>query len=744
MKVKTTAVNPVLAALFAGRTADPHAVLGMHTEKNAVAVRVYDPMAETVFIRAEGKRLPMTKIRPEGLFERVFPHRQKHFAYEVEKHFADGSVFVSEDPYHFMPGIGEMDLYLFNEGEHRDIGSVMGAHVRKMGEVEGIEFTVWAPNAQRVSVVGEFNCWDGRRHMMRRMGSSGVWELFIPALRPGDLYKYEILTANGDLCLKLDPYAQWIELRPGTAGRVAPARLFAWSDAQWMEQRRKHNILEQPVSIYEVHLGSWGGPGMPPKKNPADEDEFPNYRTLAHALAKYVKKMGYTHVELLPVCEHPLDQSWGYQVAGFYAPTARYGAPEDFAYFVNYLHCHGIGVILDWVPAHFPKDAFSLGRFDGTALYEHADPRQGEHLDWGTYIFNFGRNEVRNFLIGSALCWLEKYHADGLRVDAVASMLYLNYSRNAGEWIPNKYGGNENLDAIAFLRRLNEIAHERNPGVMMVAEESTAWPGVSRPVYLGGLGFTFKWNMGWMHDMLDYYSLDPIYRSYHHSQLTFSLLYAFSENFILPLSHDEVVHGKRSLLNRMPGDYEQKFANLRAFFASMMTHPGKKLLFMGGEFAQWIEWNCMKDLDWLLLQYPHHAQMQLLNAELNHFYRNEPCLWEDDFSSNGFQWIDGGNVLQSVVSYIRWNKAHDDALVTVLNLTPVVRDNFTMGVPFPGEWREVFNTDSVRFGGTGLLNSGVMATTPGEYHGQPQHLTLRLPWLAAVFLKPVSPPKKKK
>ena len=740
MKKKITA-DPALTALFAGKTADPHAVLGMHTVRNAVIIRVYDPAAETVFIRADGKSLSMKKTHPEGLFELSFPGRKKHFDYAVEKHFADGSTFVSEDPYHFMPGVGEMDLYLFNEGEHHQIYDVLGAHIRKMGEVEGVLFAVWAPNAQRVSVVGDFNCWDGRRHMMRRMGSSGVWELFIPSLQAGDLYKYEILTSTGALAIKLDPYAQWTELRPGNAGRIPQAQPFEWHDSEWMEKRKQLNILEQPVSIYEVHLGSWGGPGLPPRKkikgaDGKETEEFPNYRELAESLAAYVRKMGYTHVELLPVCEHPLDQSWGYQVTGFYAPTARYGTPEDFAYFVDVMHRNGIGVILDWVPAHFPKDAFSLGRFDGTALYEHADPRQGEQLDWGTYVFNFGRNEVRNFLIGSALYWLKKYHADGLRVDAVASMLYLNYSRKEGEWIPNRYGGNENLEAIAFLRRLNELAHELFPGIMMVAEESTSWPGVSRPVYLGGLGFTFKWNMGWMHDMLDYYSLDPVYRSYHHSQLTFSLLYAFTENFVLPLSHDEVVHGKKSLLNRMPGDYEQKFANLRAFFAGMMTHPGKKLLFMGGEFAQWIEWNCMQPLDWNLLEYPRHEEMQRLSAELNQFYRNEPCLWEDDFTGNGFQWIDGGDCQQSVISYIRWNKDHSDALVAVLNLTPVVRDNFTMGVPFPGKWREVINTDERRFGGTGLLNSEPMQTEPGLFHGQPQHITLRLPWLGAVFLKP--------
>jgi len=731
--------NSPFQALFEGRMADPHSVLGMHTEKNSVVIRVYDPEAESVSILACGKRTPMEKTAPEGLFSLSFPRRKSHFAYEVEKTFPGGASFVSEDPYHFLPGIGEMDLYLFNEGKHQRIYDVLGAHPRKMGDVEGVLFAVWAPNAQRVSVVGDFNCWDGRRHMMRRMGVSGVWELFIPALQPGDLYKFEIRTVSGDIITKLDPYAQHTELRPGNAGRIPSAAAFPWTDSAWMKSRQKKNVLNQPVSIYEVHLSSWRGPGLPelsPVSNdPANRDDFHNYRELAHALAEYVLEMGYTHIELLPVCEHPLDQSWGYQVTGFYSPTARHGSPEDFAYFVNHMHENGIGVILDWVPAHFPKDSFSLGRFDGTALYEHADPRQGEQRDWGTYIFNFGRNEVRNFLTGSALYWFERFHVDGLRVDAVASMLYLDYSRKSDEWIPNRYGGNKNLEAISFLRGLNELTHELFPGIMMVAEESTAFPGVSRPVYLGGLGFTFKWNMGWMHDTLEYYSLDPIYRSFNHSQITFSLLYAFSENFILPLSHDEVVHGKRSLLNRMPGDYEQKFANLRALYAGMTTHPGKKLLFMGGEFAQWIEWNCNQGLDWNLLEYPKHREMKALCAALNHFYRSEPCLWENDFEPGGFQWIDGGDSHQSVLSYIRWNKARTDAVVVVLNLTPVVRDRFTMGVPLPGEWVEVLNTDRAVFGGTNLLNEKTMKTHPGIFHGQPQHITLRLPWLSAVILK---------
>lgn len=488
------------------------------------------------------------------------------------------------------------------------------------------------------------------------------------------------------------------------------------------------------MNIYEVHLSSWQGPGLR-KLNPDNENDFHSYRELAHALGAYIAEMGYTHIELLPVCEHPLDQSWGYQVTGFFAPTARYGTPMDFAYFVDYMHSLGIGVIMDWVPAHFPKDSFSLGRFDGTALYEHADPRQGEHRDWGTYIFNFGRTEVCNFLMGSALYWLDKFHIDGLRVDAVASMLYLDYSRESGEWIPNKYGGNENLEAIAFLKHLNELTHELFKGTYMIAEESTAWPGVSRPVYLGGLGFTFKWNMGWMHDTLEYFSLDPIYRSFSHSKLTFSLLYAFSENFVLPLSHDEVVHGKKSIIGRMPGDYQQQFANLRALYSYMLTHPGKKLVFMGAEIAQMIEWNSNQGLDWNLLDFPMHRKFREMMCELNRFYAGTPALWEDDFTPRGFEWIDGGDYNQSIISYIRWDKARKEPVVIIINLTPVVRDNFTLGIPLPGKWIEVFNSDDPNYGGTGIMNPKVLTTTHGLYHGQKQSVTLRLPWLGAVILR---------
>ena len=726
------------APLLNGVISDPHSLLGMHTVPEGVTIRVYDPVPEKIFVHCEGRILPMEKILEEGLYELTFPGRKEHFNYSLEKIFAGGERFIAEDPYHFLPGVGEMDLYLFNEGKHRKLHDFLGAHVHYMGSVRGVLFALWAPNAKRVSVIGDFNCWDGRRHRMRLLGASGVWELFIPGLCPGDLYKYEILTSDDRICAKLDPCAQWTEMRPGNAARVPVTDEFAWEDACWMAERSRKEWKKSPLNIYEVHLGSWGGPGSCPGKG-GEKNVFPNYRQIAHKLASYVREMHYTHVELLPVFEHPLDQSWGYQVSGFYAPTSRYGTPEDFAYFVNHMHKNGIGVILDWVGAHFPKDEFSLGRFDGTALYEHADPRQGEQPDWGTYIFNFGRNEVRNFLIGSALCFLGKYHIDGLRADAVASMLYLDYSRKEGEWITNAYGGNINLEAVAFLQELNETVHNHFPGVLMAAEESTSYPGVTLPVLEGGLGFTFKWNMGWMHDTLDYYALDPIHRKFHHSMLTFTLEYAFQEDYILVLSHDEVVHGKKSLINRMPGEYEQKFASLRVYYCGMMAHPGKKLLFMGGEFGQWIEWNCMQDLDFHLLDYPSHARLRQMNIALNDFYRNEPAFWELDHSPEGFEWIDGGNEEQSVVSFFRWNREHTDGVLVILNLTPVCRENFSIGVPFSGIWKECFNSDELSFGGKGIVNREELLSSPGMFHGQEQYITLHLGGLSALYLKRVNP-----
>jgi len=726
-----------LSMLLEGRLADPHSILGMHRDDqlDAVIVRCYDPGAATVTLLRGNSRIKMAKIEKSGLFAVKFPGERNLFAYKIEKTFDDGQIFTSEDPYCFLPGVGEMDTYLFNQGEHQRIYEILGAHPRSFGEVKGVVFAVWAPTAERVSVVGGFNCWDGRRHMMRVIGSSGIWELFIPGLLDGDIYKYEIRAANGDIFLKLDPYAYRIEMRPKSAGIICDTTHFSWDDGEWMNQRKSRNWHESPISIYEIHLGTWRHPSLRPIDG-SNEDDFHNYRELAHALADYVIEMGYTHVELLPISEHPFDQSWGYQVSGFYAPTARYGTPEDFVYFVNYLHNKGIGVFLDWVPAHFPKDAFSLGRFDGTALYEHADPRQGEHKDWGTYIFNFGRHEVRNFLMGNALFWMEKYHIDGLRVDAVASMLYLNYSRDDGDWIPNKYGSNENLDAISFIKRLNELTHGLHPGTLMFAEESTAWPMVSRPVYLGGLGFDFKWNMGWMHDTLEYFKDDPVFRSYSHGKITFSMLYAFSENFILPFSHDEVVHGKRSLLDKMPGDYTLKFANLRCMLSYMITHPGKKLLFMGCEIAQWTEWRDKGSLDWNILEYPSHSSIKKMVADLNCLYRENSSLWEDDFSPNGFEWIDGSDYQQSIIAYVRWNKNHSIPVVAVMNFTPVPRYDYNLGVPWGGRWKEIFNSDRAEYGGWGNINNYAIDAYDGLCHNKPHHVNIKLPSLGVVILKP--------
>lgn len=728
-----------IAALLGGWCRDPHAVLGMHHAGGDIVVRVFDPYALSIRLVWDHGSAEMVKMSPEGLFVLGFPGHSHHFAYQLEKHF-DHGVFTAEDSYCFLPQIGELDLHLFNEGTHENVYEFMGAHLRDAGGVPGVVFCVWAPNAERVSVVGDFNCWDGRRHPMREMGMSGIWELFIPRLGEGEVYKYEIRANNGDVFAKLDPYAYFTEKRPHNAGIVNNSAWdFEWSDSAWIQARASRKWRESPMNIYEVHLASWQGPGLRPI-NHDNENDHHNYRELAHALADYVVEMGYTHIELMPILEHPLDISWGYQVSAYYAPTARHGTPDDFAYFVNHLHKRGIGVLLDWVPAHFPKDAFSLGRFDGTALYEHADPRKGEHQDWGTYIFNFGRHEVVTFLLGNALYWLEKFHIDGLRVDAVASMLYLDYSRKEGEWIPNQYGGNENIEAIDFLRHLNCTTNRLFPGTLLIAEESTAWPGVSHPTYSGGLGFNFKWNMGWMHDVLSYFQREPIHRAYHQNDLTLPLLYFPTENFILPLSHDEVVHGKRSLLDKMPGDYWRKFANLRALYAWMITHPGKKLLFMGGEFGQWIEWNCKKGLDWLLLEYESHRKLRTMVCVLNHLYKKLPALWEDDFSTAGFQWIDASNYRESIVAFVRWNKAHTQPVLIVMNLTPTPHACYQVGVPFSESWVEVLNTDDENWGGSGIINPGLIQTIPKEemFHGQFQAVSLNLPPLGACILVPAS------
>jgi len=708
---------------------DPFAVLGRHVEGDEVLVRAFIPNAEEVRI-AEGERA-MTRVPGSDHFE----WRGK--AQTVPRHYSlrwrdrHQREHVAHDPYTFPPQLGDLDLHLFGEGRHRHACRFLGAHEHEVEGVAGVLFAVWAPNAERVSVVGDFNGWDGRRHPMRVRGGSGVWEVFIPGLQPGLIYKYEIRNRHtGQILLKADPYAQRAEQRPRT-GSIIPAHgQYRWHDGEWMQKRRSHDWQHAPMSVYEVHLGSWQR--MP-------DGSFLDYREAAHRLVDYVKDMGFTHIELLPINEHPFDLSWGYQTTGYFAPTSRFGDPDDFRYFVDYCHRHGIGVLLDWVPAHFPKDAHGLARFDGTPLYEHGDPRLGEHMDWATLIFNYGRNEVKSFLLSSAIYWLEEMHIDGLRVDAVASMLYLDYSRKEGEWVPNQYGGRENLVAIDFLRELNVAVHDQCPGVLMIAEESTSWPQVSRPTYVGGLGFDIKWNMGWMNDTLRYMSQDPIHRKYHQDMLTFSMLYCFTENFMLPFSHDEVVHGKQSMLNKMPGDEWRKHANLRALYAYQFTHPGKKLLFMGTEFGQGREWDSVNALDWYVLDYPLHQGMQRLVRDLNHLYAVSPALYRHEFHWQSFEWIDCHDSQQSVLSYLR--KGDDgELMVVVLNLTPVPRHDYRIGVPVAGAYREVINTDSSHYGGGNVGNgSEPLAAEERPWMGRPYSLALTLPPLGALVLKAETP-----
>jgi len=637
-----------------------------------------------------------------------------------------GHEHIAHDPYSFPPQLSEFDLHLFSEGKHRHAYRILGAHVHAVDEVPGILFAVWAPNAERVSVVGDFNQWDGRRHPMRVRGGGGVWELFLPDLEPGTLYKYEIRNhETGGISLKSDPYAQAFEMRPHTASIITAPSSYSWNDQAWIEHRASADWQHAPMSVYEVHLGSW-------QRGP--EGEFLSYRQLADSLVPYVKKMGFTHIELLPVTEHPYDPSWGYQTTGYFAPTSRYGTADDFRYFVDICHQNSIGVLLDWVPAHFPKDAHGLARFDGTALYEHADPRRGEHLDWSTLIYNFGRNEVKNFLTSSAVFWLQELHLDGMRVDAVASLLYLDYSREEGEWIPNQYGGRENLEALDFLRELNMVVHEEQPGVLMIAEESTSWPQVSRPTWTGGLGFDMKWNMGWMNDTLEYMSEDPLYRRYHQQKLTFSMLYAFTENFLLPFSHDEVVHGKQSMLHKMPGDEWQRFANLRALYTYMFCHPGKKLLFMGTEFGQGQEWISTQTLDWYVLDYPLHQGVQRLVIDLNRLYRQTPALHRYEFDWQSFEWIDCHDSDNSVLSFIR--RADDQFVVVAVNLTPMPHQGYRIGVPQAGEYQEIFNSDSAYYAGSNMGNGGApLMADAMPWMDRPFSLSITLPPLAGIVLQ---------
>jgi 1,4-alpha-glucan branching enzyme len=727
----------IIDSVIQARCADIFAVLGPHRladDPGRARLTVFRPDADKVaVIGPDGaERAVLDRIDPAGLFSADLPAVVLE-GYRLRLHRLE-SVWEIDDPYRFPPVLGEMDRYLMGEGRHWRLYDRLGAHPDQVEGVAGVRFAVWAPNAQRASVVGDFNNWDGRIHMMRKHPGIGVWEIFIPGVAAGAAYKYEFLSADGALLpLKADPFAQAAEFRPSTASLVPTPLPDQWQDQDWLARRKERNARSAPMSIYEVHLGSW--------KRGAD-GTFPTYRELAETLVPYVKEMGFTHIEVMPVHEHPFDGSWGYQALGLYAPTARFGSPADFQLFVDACHQAGIGLIIDWVPGHFPTDAHGLYQFDGTHLYDHADPRQGYHPDWNTAIYNFGRNEVTNFLIANALFWLRRYHVDGLRVDAVASMLYLDYSRNEGEWIPNRYGGRENLEAIDFMRRMNELVYGEDEGqgggAITIAEESTAWPGVSRPAYVGGLGFGYKWNMGWMHDTLRYMARDPIHRRFHHNDLTFGLLYAFSENFILPLSHDEVVHGKGSLLGRMPGDDWQKFANLRAYFAFMWTHPGKKLLFMGGEFGQRREWNHDAELDWFLLDDAGtghwHRGLRDLVRDLNHLYRDTPALHERDCEPEGFRWIKGAASDESILVYSRHGAAPDRAAVTVASFTPLVREKYRIGLPFPGHWREALNSDAECYGGSNIGNGGGVVAESVPWDGQPYSAEITVPPLATLVL----------
>ena len=722
---------------------DPFHVLGAHvvevspgedsSPRSVVVVRAFLPEASQAWIVPEGRSefpVAMRKIRGEGLFEAVFNDHNQVFAYEIRVLDHEGNVSQFVDPYIFPPILTDFDLHLMGEGTHFKKYEKLGGHLRTIQGVSGVHFALWAPNAARVSVIGDFNRWDGRRHPMRVRGGTGIWEIFVPGLGEGCVYKFEIKSRFNDyLAIKADPYGTYFERPPKTASIVHDINKYVWQDGDWMELRQKKNWFESPLAIYEVHLGSW-------MRVAEEKNRYLTYDELGDRLISYVCDLGYTHIQLLPVMEHPFDGSWGYQTIGYFAPTSRFGTPEQFKGFVDRCHQSGLGVLLDWVPAHFPKDGHGLSYFDGTYLYEHADKRMGEHQDWGTLIFNYGRNEVRNYLLSNALFWLDQYHIDGLRVDAVASMLYLDYSRQPGEWIPNIYGGNENLEAVDFIKRFNELAHQYHPGVLTIAEESTAWPMVSRPVYLGGLGFSMKWNMGWMNDLLSYFSNDPIYRKFHQNNLTFALMYAFTENFILPLSHDEVVHMKGSLLGKMPGFFmEDKFSNLRLLYGYMYGQPGKKLLFMGGEFGQWDEWNHNASLNWELLRWESHQKLQKFVRDLNHLYLSQPSMYEVDFHYSGFEWIDFHDNDNSVVSFMRKAKNPEDNLIFIYNFTPLVRDNYRIGVPQPGSYEEIMNSDSAYYGGRNVGNLGAIEAEETSWRNWPYRLTLTLPPLAMLVLR---------
>jgi 1,4-alpha-glucan branching enzyme len=708
----------VLAAIAQGRHPQPHSILGQHAVEGGWVIRARRPLATRVTaIRANGTRIALRHVG-EGIWQGRA--RGKSQAYTIEAAYASGPDWVADDPYRFVPSIGEVDLYLFGEGRHEQLWHALGAHHRPHEGVGGTAFSVWAPHARAARVVGDFNDWDGAGHAMRRLDDNGVWELFVPGLGPGSAYKFELLTPAGTWVLRADPMARYTEVPPATASRISESR-YAWSDAAWLAARAARDPLTSPLSVYEVHLGSWR-PGL-------------GYRELATELVDYVAGLGYTHVEFLPLAEHPYGGSWGYQVTGYYAPTSRFGHPDDLRHLVDRFHAAGIGVIMDWVPAHFPKDEWALARFDGEPLYEHGDPRRGEQPDWGTLVFDFGRSQVRNFLVANALYWLEEFHIDGLRVDAVASMLYLDYSRKHGEWEPNRLGGRENLEAIDLLKEVNATAYKRHPGIVMIAEESTAFPGVTAPTDAGGLGFGLKWNMGWMHDSLQYMAVDPLYRSHHHGELTFSMVYAYSENFLLPISHDEVVHGKGSLLHKMPGDQWQKLANVRAYLAYQWAHPGKQLLFMGQEFGQPSEWSEERGLDWWILDQPVHRALQSLVGQLNRVYRAQPALWERDHDPEGFTWLVGDDAANDTIAFLRRSSA-GDPLAVIVNFSGNPVGPYRIGLPRPGEWAEILNTDAVEFGGSGVGNLGVVFARDEPHGGQPASVELTLPPLATLWLVP--------
>lgn len=725
-KTITDAINQLdLNKITQASHHDPFSILGNQTKHADQFILVYSPDTQTLEIpekKLTGQRLQATDF---FIFETTNTKLPEH--YQLTRTDRHGQSFRFYDPYSFSAQLSDFDMHLFAEGRHLHIYRHLGAHPTHIDGIEGILFATWAPNASRVSVIGDFNQWDGRRHPMRSLGGSGIWELFIPGLGDGTLYKFEIKNRHSGISTaKSDPYAQQLELRPRTASVAREVSEYEWQDSDWLKQREAYDWLHQPMSIYECHLGSWQ----------RDENEgFLNYREIAHRLVDYVKQTGFTHIELLPITEHPLDASWGYQTTGYFAPTRRFGSANDFRYFVDYCHRNDIGVMLDWVPAHFPKDEHGLARYDGSPLYEHEDPRRGEHRDWGTLIYNYGRNEVKNFLLASAIFWLEEFHLDGLRVDAVASMLYLDYSREHGDWIPNQHGGNENIEAIEFFRQLNTETHANFPGTLIMAEESTAWPQVTRPTNIGGLGFSMKWNMGWMHDSLDYLAHDPVHRHYHHDRLTFGLLYLFTENFILPFSHDEVVHGKGSMINKMPGDEWQRFANLRLLYTYMFTYPGKKLLFMGCEFGQGTEWNHDKALDWYVLQYPHHAGVKQLVADLNRLYKQQPALHQFDFDYSGFAWIDCHDTDQSVLSYLR--KSDTESVIVILNFTPVIRESYRIGVPEAGEYEIILNSDSRFYAGSDAGGADKIVSENTAWMNQPASLELTLPPLAGLVLKKI-------